>query len=364
MPWILYVMLISFLEVLRSAYWQIPMVESEHRRNYISCTARPSLLATLSLSMAYRLTPWNFSCTRPPWPYLSARAVQLHRPAPLFSAIYAQLRNHCRTLNSRLRTVHPIVPKRDATFRHCKSLTSAPVLCHSDPAAQTEHHTDASIVGIGAVLAQQLASALMEHPVVFARCVLSKAEWQYSATKKGCWAVIWAVRKSWHHVYCRHFFVIADHHAVCWLSTLEDPCRRLRDWILQLQEFDITIKFNCSCLHSDAHVLPCCPLPLSRPAPAPDILLGNTDEALSTPAVLWPRTTNIPPCGANEGHLFLLHRLPFGWRPPFFRPCCHLHEQEFHTSRKHFVQVEFLSWWQSFPVGHPKKYLQVSASSL
>ncbi|GFU33979.1 retrovirus-related Pol polyprotein from transposon 297 [Trichonephila clavipes] len=70
-----------------------------------------------------------------------------------------------------------------------RTLTEAPILQLPNFSEQFNLFTDASGVGIGAVLQQN------QKPIAFASRTLNKAERNYTVTERECLAVIWALNK-------------------------------------------------------------------------------------------------------------------------------------------------------------------------
>ena len=162
---------------------------------------------------------------------LSTSSLAYQRFVPNFSAIAAPLR---------------ALTKKDATFQWtpaCQAdfdilkevLVTAPVLAYPvfGPDAEFVLETDASGVGLGAVLSQQQPDGML-HPIAYASHFLDASEQNYSITELETLAVVWAAR------YVRPYLL--GHHTVMFtdcVSVLNSarPSGKLARWALTIHHY-------------------------------------------------------------------------------------------------------------------------------
>ena len=107
------------------------------------------------------------------------------------------------------------------------------ILAYPDPNSKFILDTDASDVGLGAVLSQVDSSGL-ERPVSFASRTLHPNEKSFTTMEKECLAVVWAVTKVFHpYLSGAEFLLRTDNHPLSWLKSLKDPPMRIGRWILK-----------------------------------------------------------------------------------------------------------------------------------
>ena len=123
---------------------------------------------------------------------------------------------------------------RRTVSNHLKdALTQAPVLCYPCFKKGFTLQTDASAVGIGAVLEQE------GHVIAYASRSLTPPERQYSVIERECLAVVFAVKHFRHYLPGRPFSLHTDHGFL--LRRWRASCA---DGLLTLQEFDFEIKYR------------------------------------------------------------------------------------------------------------------------
>jgi len=139
-------------------------------------------------------------------------------------------------------------------LRDC--LCSAPCLSIPLPSDSFSVHTDASSVGIGAVLSVTRGSR--DHPVAYFSRKLSKAERNYSATELEGLAIVASIQHFSVYLFGTHFSVVTDHRALSFLTSSKLQSGRLARWALLLQEYSFTVKYRPGSQNQNADALSRC----------------------------------------------------------------------------------------------------------
>ena len=132
-------------------------------------------------------------------------------------------------------------------------LCSAPVLAYPNFDRPFLLQTDASDVGLGAILAQHDGNG-QERVIAYASYTLSPREQNYSTMEKEALAVVFAVKHFRFYLLGKRFSVITDNNALRWLHSLE-PKGRIARWIMDLQEFEFDIQHRPGNANQNADAL-------------------------------------------------------------------------------------------------------------
>ena len=125
----------------------------------------------------------------------------------------------------------------DSAFELIKQrLTTAPILVLPDFSQPFELHTDASKLGIGAVLSQH------GRPVAFFSEKLSGAQLRYSTYDVEFCAVVQAVKHWRHYLFHSEFVLYTDHDALRHLHHQDKISPRHARWIAYLERFTFVVK--------------------------------------------------------------------------------------------------------------------------
>ena len=132
-------------------------------------------------------------------------------------------------------------------------LCQAPILAYPRFDQPFVLQTDASDLGLGAVLTQVDAYG-NERVISYASRPLTNREKGYSATEKEALAVVFAT--DYYRVYLlgKHFTLITDHSALRWLHSVE-PKGRIARWVMDLQEYTFDVKHRPGTANQNADAL-------------------------------------------------------------------------------------------------------------
>jgi hypothetical protein len=157
------------------------------------------------------------------------------RFVPNFSTMVAPLTNLTKK-----KTRFTWTPECEGAFSEVKNaLVNAPILSCPNFSYPFTLQCDASDVGIGAVLTQNIDGK--EQVICYLSRALLPAEQRYSTTEKECLSVIYAIERLRCYLEGTRFTVVTDHYSLLWLNNLKDPLGRVGRWVMRLQAFDFDI---------------------------------------------------------------------------------------------------------------------------
>ncbi|MES9880089.1 MAG: reverse transcriptase domain-containing protein [Sedimenticola sp.] len=134
-----------------------------------------------------------------------------------------------------------------------QALTTSPVLCYPSIRENFILDTDASGVGIGAVLSQ--VNDGCEKVVAYYSKALTKAQRNFCITRKELLAVVEAVKHFHHYIYGVPTLVRTDHGALTWLLSFKNIEGQMARWMEALGTYDLTIQYRAGRKHMNADSL-------------------------------------------------------------------------------------------------------------
>ena len=151
--------------------------------------------------------------------------------------------------------VYEWTPQCQGIFEELKKLlTSSPILAFPDFSKGFLLATDASGVGLGAVLSQVQDDSSIR-PIAYASRTLQKHESNYGVTELEALGVVWAVKHFRSYLYGHRCDVYTDHEALKSLLNTPQPSGRLARWGMALQELDIHIHYRPGKVNTNADAL-------------------------------------------------------------------------------------------------------------
>ncbi|KAL3977676.1 G protein-coupled receptor [Sarotherodon galilaeus] len=134
-------------------------------------------------------------------------------------------------------------PECEAAFMDLKNcLCNEPVLQCPDFTCPFIVQTDASGVGLGAVLLQ--GDGEDQRPVQYISRKLFPREMKYSTIEKEALAIKWALDTLKYYLLGGEFVLETDHRALQWMSRMRDTNARITRWYLSLQPYCFKIRYR------------------------------------------------------------------------------------------------------------------------
>ena len=133
-------------------------------------------------------------------------------------------------------------PEADAAFQRVKKrLSTAPIIHFADFTQPFVLVTDASEVGIGAVLLQKAGDK--DCIVAVASQTLTSVEQRWSATEREAYAVVWGVEKFDYFLRARPFTVLTDHKSLTYIdrTTFKNP--KISRWQERLEKYQFVVEY-------------------------------------------------------------------------------------------------------------------------
>ncbi|MGH0125953.1 UNVERIFIED_CONTAM: hypothetical protein FKN15_025173 [Acipenser sinensis] len=142
-------------------------------------------------------------------------------------------------------------PEAEKAFTTLKeALCSSPVLVVPDFSKEFLVQTDASEVGLGAVLSQEVDG--VEHPIMFLSRKLEDREHNYAVIEKECLAIKWAIESLRYYLLGRQFTLITDHAPLTWMNQAKEKNARVMRWFLSFQQYKYSIRHRAGKLMGNA----------------------------------------------------------------------------------------------------------------
>ena len=227
-------------------------------------------------------------------------------------------------------------PEQQSSFDSLqRALTTEPVIAIYDPSKPVVLYTDASKIGIGAVLMQKDQDN-HNHVVAYFSRRLNQHEANYSASELEVLAVVDSLEHFHVYVHGRHTHIFSDHAALQWLFSLKKPTSRLYRWSVRLSVYTYTIHHRAGKLHQ-------VPDALSR-----DPVALFSDIATIKQAQSKTDVSSIHKLTEQDGILYNSYRgikrifIPESLRPQL---CQHFHDNHGHPGISKTIQLILAGYW-------------------
>lgn len=145
-----------------------------------------------------------------------------------------------------------------------RGIANSATLAFQTKGTQLVLRTDASMVGLGAVLVQRHDDG-REEPITFISKAFSATEQRWSTYEQEAYGIVYSVHRLRRYLLGRHFTVETDHRNLIWMDKAESP--KVIRWRLSLQQYDFNVTHIPGKTNMVADALSrLCGVPLPMPA--------------------------------------------------------------------------------------------------
>ena len=164
-------------------------------------------------------------------------------------------------------------------------VTSAPLLVFPDFSKRFILETDASGLGLGAILSQEQSDRLIA-PIAYVSRTLQQHEANYGISELEALAVVWATKHFRVYLYGHPCDVYTDHEALQALLNTPHPSGKLARWGMALQELDLHLHYRPGKVNKNADALS------RRPIQPQSIEITVEETECIVAAITDPQSTN------------------------------------------------------------------------
>ena len=157
------------------------------------------------------------------------------RYIPNYATLSAPLTDLTKSSVPAKRSIEWTPQCQEALQKLQKVRSEKPILKLPNMRKQFTLRTDASSVGLGAVLLQEWEGELF--PVIYASRKMLEREQRYSTIERECLGIVWAMDKLIKYLHGRKFVLQTDHKPLTFLKSASFRNSRVMRWALALQEF-------------------------------------------------------------------------------------------------------------------------------
>ena len=143
-------------------------------------------------------------------------------------------------------------------------VTSPPILAYANFNATFFVHVDASGLGLGAIIYQQIDDTIQT--VAYASRTFKPSEKNYHSTKLEFLGLKWAICSQFHQylAYADSFKVFTDNNPLIYIMSLDKPNATTQRWVSDLMDYNFIIHYHPGKVNKDADCLSRMPLDIEN----------------------------------------------------------------------------------------------------